>query len=104
MCEYATFDFTNHSCFVCFIMYHGGKEGQITCYKLNEVYVKEFIDPIKENKTLNDKPKIFFIQAYRDTETMLQSDKSDDDAKGDLMQVQIEDDIIYCNSAIEGFY
>ena len=58
--EYATRDFTNDSCFICFIMSHGYK-GTIMAADENEIYLTEFIDPFKKVASLKNKPKIFFI-------------------------------------------
>ena len=109
--HYANLDYTNEHCFICFIMSHGNK-GTITSADLNEIYLNEFIDPFKQNKTLKNKPKLFFIQACRGTQEMnnLVSDQKDGDANDDDLydseasRVPIEADFLFCYSTVEGYY
>ena len=62
--EYSERDYSADSCFICFIMSHG-INGQIKSSDNEDININEFVDPFKKNKTLQDKPKLFFIQACR---------------------------------------
>jgi hypothetical protein len=60
--EYATHDYTSYGCLIIFIMSHGDKS-KIISSDSQEIYLSEFIAPLKTNASLKSKPKIFFIQA-----------------------------------------
>ena len=69
-------DFTKYNCFMAFIMSHGNKNG-ISGIDGNSVTadtLSSYITP-KECKQLEDKPKIFFIQACRGKEMDIVDDE-----------------------------
>ncbi|KAK2175514.1 hypothetical protein NP493_727g01078 [Ridgeia piscesae] len=70
-------DHSQKDCFVCVILSHGGQneltdEGErrvcdvIMC-RNDIIAVRELVDCLKDEKTLVDKPKLFFIQTCRGT-------------------------------------
>ena len=68
--NYSKRDYSNDSCFVCFIMSHGDN-GKILCS--DEMLIdlkKDIIKPFQMSKTLVNKPKLFFIQACRGDNVM----------------------------------
>ena len=60
--EYATRDYSDVDCFICFIM-SISVNGKILGSDSNEIDMYEFVDPLKENDSLLNKPKLFFINA-----------------------------------------
>jgi hypothetical protein len=63
--DYSKRDYSDDDCFACFIFGHGNDKEQIECtdnlyYDLNKIY-SIFID----NKSLNGKPKMFFVTCCR---------------------------------------
>ena len=68
--EYATHDYTSYGCLIIFIMSHGDKS-KIISSDSQEIYLSEFIAPLKTNASLKSKPKIFFIQACRGNNEMI---------------------------------
>ena len=112
--EYSERDYSIHGCFICFIMSHG-KSGQIDTSDSQEITVKEFIDPLKLNRSLKDKPKLFFIQSCRGKNKMLTHDGAQtQDFHIELEQeglenenasykIPIEADFLICYSTVEGY-
>jgi len=62
--DYSQKDYSQISCLIIFIMSHGDKN-KVKAADSNNIYIEEFIDPFKENISLKNKPKLFFIQMCR---------------------------------------
>ena len=62
--KYAKEEYQGDVCFICFILSHGFKEG-FRSSDFQEIYFADIEKPIKLNKSLINKPKMFFIQACR---------------------------------------
>ena len=60
----ASLDHSESDCFACFIMGHG-EDGKIIAKDNQSVDIRTILDPIKKCKSLQGKPKLFFIQACR---------------------------------------
>ena len=106
--EYSNKDYSKISCFIMFIMSHGGK-GTICASDNSSIYLTEFIDPFKTNRTLKNKPKLFFVQACRGDQEMpnIESDSNStnyDRFETDANRVPIEADFLYSYSTVKGFY
>ena len=56
--DYSQLDYSQVSCLIMFIMSHGDKN-KVTAADSNNIYIEEFIDPFKANKSLKNKPKLF---------------------------------------------
>ena len=57
-------DHSDADCFACVLMAHG-YEDTIIASDNEEVSIDDILNPIKECKSLNHKPKLFFVQACR---------------------------------------
>ena len=96
--EIAKRNFSEDSCFICFIMSHGNRGNAITTADLNQVYLNEFVDPFKANDTLKNKPKLFFVQTCRGNNEMNNYDNDQMDGEvyeTDSSRVPIEADFLY---------
>ena len=93
--EWSEKDYTSIDAILIFIMSHG-KKGTITSADCKDIYLAEFVMSFKNNTTLKNKPKIFFIQACRGN-TFLELD-------GDNQEevLQIERDMLFAFSTIDG--
>jgi hypothetical protein len=61
-----TVDFSNYSCFACFIMSHGDSHGAVYGIDWNTVDLeRDIVSIFRECKQLEGKPKLFFVQACR---------------------------------------
>ncbi|XP_053668205.1 caspase-1-like [Anopheles marshallii] len=59
-------DFTEYSCLIVFIMSHGNEQDSIMAYDGNMYSLQsDIVEQCTMNRTLNDKPKIFVVQACR---------------------------------------
>ncbi|XP_053668203.1 caspase-14-like [Anopheles marshallii] len=59
-------DFTEYSCLIVFIMSHGDEQDSIMAYDGNMYSLQsDIVEQCTMNRTLNDKPKIFVVQACR---------------------------------------
>ena len=106
--EYSNKDYSQVSCFIMFIMSHGEK-GTILASDNSSIYLTEFIDPFKTNRSLINKPKLFFVQACRGDQEMLniESDSTStnyDRFETDANRVPIEVDFLYSYSTVKGFF
>ncbi len=106
--EYSNKEYSKMSCFIMFIMSHGEK-GTICASDNSSIYLTEFIDPFKTNRTLKNKPKLFFVQACRGDQEMpnIESDSTStnyDRFETDANRVPIEADFLYSYSTVKGFY
>jgi hypothetical protein len=105
--DYAQKDYSQVSCLIMFIMSHGDKN-KVTAADSNNIYIEEFIDPFKENRSLKNKPKLFFIQSCRGKKKMASIDQIESDFlehyETDLNRVPKEADILISYSTVEGFY
>ena len=97
--EYANRDYSDDSCFICFIMSHG-KDDKILSSDNQFICISDFIDPFVKNKSLNQKPKLFFIQACRKKNKF----PSVNYRQKTPIRIPIGDDFLFCNSTVEGFY
>jgi hypothetical protein len=70
-------DHTNSDCFLCVVMSHGNDEKIVTSDN-QQISFDEIMAPIKECPTLVDKPKLFFFQACRGENEMLNRQDSDE--------------------------
>lgn len=101
------------SCFICFIMSHGDN-GCILGTDGDWIDIKEFVKPTKTNKSLLNKPKLFFTQACRGNTHMsyIEHDDIEQDAhKAEQMydvdsttRVPEEGDFLFGYSCVEGYY
>ncbi|XP_052891642.1 caspase-1-like [Anopheles moucheti] len=59
-------DFTEYSCLIVFIMSHGNEQDSIMAYD-GDMYLlqSDIVEHCTSNRTLNDKPKMFVVQACR---------------------------------------
>ncbi|XP_052891652.1 caspase-14-like [Anopheles moucheti] len=59
-------DFTEYSCLIVFIMSHGNEQDSIMAYD-GDMYSlqSDIVEHCTSNRTLNDKPKMFVVQACR---------------------------------------
>jgi hypothetical protein len=107
--DYSIKDYSQDSCCIVFIMSHGNK-GTILASDNTNIYLTEFIDPFKTNKSLKNKPKLFFIQACRGNQTLKNMDDIESEAvsydsfETDSTKVPIEADLLCSYSTIEGYY
>lgn len=60
---YAT-DHSEYNCFACAVLTHGGKD-DILYAKDGEYHIRNIMDPFRHCRSLDGKPKLFFIQACR---------------------------------------
>ena len=88
-------DFSKIDAILIFIMSHGNK-GTIISADCQDIYLEEFVKSFKKNKTLKNKPKIFFIQACRGDKLL--------ELEGDNQEevLQIERDMLFAFSTIDG--
>ena len=117
--EYTQRDYSNDDSFICFIMSHGSN-GQIKSSDNESIFITEFIDPLKLNQSLKDKPKLFFIEACRGNKyvptisTISNGEQLYHDAVFELElerqlevkvspSIPIEADFLLCNSTVEGY-
>jgi len=70
-------DHTNSDCFLCVVMSHGNDEKIVTSDN-QKISFDEIMAPIKECPTLIDKPKLFFFQACRGKNEMVNRQDSDE--------------------------
>jgi hypothetical protein len=79
----AKLDHTNSDCFLCVVMSHGNDEKIMTSDN-QEISFKEIMKPIKEEcPTLIGKPKLFFFQACRgENEMMNRQDSGESTSSG----------------------
>ena len=104
--EWSNRDYENIGCLLVFIMSHG-KRGTIITTDGKQIILDEFVDPFKRNRSLKNKPKLFFIQACRGSNFISAIEKMDDDQvsfEEDASRVPIEADFLYSYSTIEDFY
>lgn len=62
--EQASLDHTHSDCFFCVVMSHGNEDKIVTSDN-KEISFEEIVRPIKSCKSLENKPKLFFLQACR---------------------------------------
>ena len=106
LAEYGKRDCSNDDCFVCAIMSHGDRNIVMgTDWK--PCGENELKKPIKDNKTLKGKPKIFFIQACRGELQMggkqFQTDRAASTPRGSIGYVPDEADVFTQYSTVEGY-
>jgi len=82
-------DFTKNSCLIVFIMSHGSandtimaKDGQFYSFQ------DDVVEYCTSNRTLNDKPKLFVLQACRGDATMVADATPSMSYKGDIIIFQ----------------
>ena len=106
--DISTRDYTNTGGLIVFIMSHGNKGGSLAFTDGLLVYLNEFIEPFKSNKTLQGKPKMFFVQACRGENFMSSHVQTDSAGVNDFqvedITIPVEADFLYAYSTIEGFY
>jgi caspase 3 len=110
--NYSKKDYSNDSCFVCFIMSHGDN-GKILCS--DEVLIdlkKEIIKPFQINQTLVNKPKLFFIQACRGNGVMPHIERLNishdlirqtSNIETDAIKIPMHADLLYSYATVEGY-
>jgi caspase 3 len=110
--NYSKRDYSNDSCFICFIISHGDN-GQILCS--DEMLIdlkKEIIKPFQINQTLVNKPKLFFIQACRGNGVMPNIEsldisydliEEDSNIETDACKIPIGADFLYSYATVEGY-
>ena len=72
-----------HDSFVCCVLSHGGKLGIISS-NCRHVAMEDMVSPLRNCKELENKPKMFFVQACRGTERDVGLGIADDDASTEL--------------------
>jgi hypothetical protein len=77
MKEQAKLNYDKYDCFLCVVMSHGNDE-KIATSDNKTISFDEIMAPIKECPTLIDKPKLFFFQACRGDNEMLNRQDSDE--------------------------
>jgi hypothetical protein len=85
MKEQAKLNYEKYDCFLCVVMSHGNDEKIMTSDN-QRISFEEIMAPIKECPTLIGKPKLFFFQACRGKNEMVNrqdSDESSDEAETD---------------------
>ena len=109
--SYSKKDYSEDSCFLCFIMSHG-ENGKILSSDEKLIDLKaDIIKPFKSNKTLVNKPKLFFIQACRvngmSTIERLHIShdlyKQDSNTDTDASKLPKDADILYSYATVEGY-
>ena len=110
--NYSKKDYSNDSCFLCFIMSHG-ENGKILSFDEKLIDLKaDIIKPFKSNKTLVNKPKLFFIQACRGRDSMpwidtpqLNHDSytNESNIDTDAFKIPKETDILYSYATVESY-
>ena len=113
MLDYARRDYSDIDCFICFIMSHGCDNGAIFGSDNEKIYLKQDLTrPFKMNKSLSNKPKLFFIQACRGENGTSCADLSNipNDYEQrplpplkDELDSSAEADILYSYATVEGF-
>ena len=105
--DISTRDYTNTGGVIVFLMSHGNKSS-LFFIDGQTLYLNEFIEPFKSTKTLQDKPKLFFVQACRGENFMSSHDQRGSACVNDDQEeentIPIEADFLYAYSTIEGFY
>jgi len=104
--DYSNQDYSKYSSFFMFIMSHGS-DGTISTTDNTQVYLTEFFEPFKTNRTLKNKPKLFFIQACRGHQRMTQVEhdayNTDYETDAIIKRVPIEADFLFAYSTVEGY-
>ena len=112
--NYSKKDYSKDSCFICFIMSHG-EYGKILSSDEKLIDLKaDIIKPFKSNKTLVNKPKLFFIQACRGKNVMpiierlhishdLYKQDTNTETETDASKLPKDADILYSYATVEGY-
>jgi caspase 3 len=110
--NYSKRDYSNDSCFVCFIMSHGDN-GKILCSDEMQIDLKkEIIKPFQINQTLVNKPKLFFIQACRGDNVMPNIERLNishdlirqtSNIETDAIKLPMHADLLYSYATVEGY-
>ena len=99
-------DYMNTGGVIVFLMSHGNKSS-LSFINGQNIYLNEFIEPFKSNKTLQGKPKMFFVQACRGEDVMSSHVQTDSAGVNNLQEeditIPVEADFLYAFSTIEGF-
>jgi hypothetical protein len=109
---YSQRDYSNDSCFVCFIMSHGDN-GKILCSDEMQIDLKkEIIKPFQMCRSLVNKPKLFFIQACSGDNVMPNIERlniSHDSTRltssieTDAIKIPMHADLLYSYATVEGY-
>ena len=109
--QYVNTDYSSYGSLLIFIMSHGSNT-KIISSDCKEIDLNEFINPLKKNFTLTEKPKLFFIQACRGSKKMKSSeaDIETDDAENILSKYYDDErrppreaDFLFSYSTVEDF-
>ncbi|XP_073680179.1 caspase-7-like [Garra rufa] len=98
---------TDSSCFVCVLMSHG-EEGTILGSDERWIPVKTLTSLMTSNlcPSLQNKPKLFFLQACRGLKYDPGVEADSDEAPGEFFGISDipESDFLFCYSTVEGYY
>jgi hypothetical protein len=100
--EFNKQDYSEYSSLIMFIMSHSDNSNQDTILASDHVniHLNEFIDTFKDNISLKDKPKLFFIQASRFDSCCDQKEKEEEEENN----ISIENDFLFLYSNIKDYY
>ena len=91
-------DHSQSDCFLCVVMSHGNDKDMFLSSDNKQIKFEDIMAPIKESKSLKNKPKLFFFQACRGNGDMREECHKFKPSKARLAKIDYESDLLVYHS------